>query len=168
MSRLLWLALVASTLAYLGVLLTLPGRPTPDAPMLLPVLCLVGLSTTVVSVLTSRFLCRSAFSRATPEIRKEPDASQVQYRDQIPMRPVFADPEAARRTAARLHRTSLIVGMALAEAIALFGFVLGFRGFGMANVIPFFVACWALMVWHFPRASVIEREFESVHRAKFC
>jgi hypothetical protein len=49
-----------------------------------------------------------------------------------------------------LYQTTFILKMAMAEAVALFGFVLHFVGFPLAYALPFFVVCWALMIARFP------------------
>jgi hypothetical protein len=48
-------------------------------------------------------------------------------------------------------RTGYIITYAIAEAIALFGLVLGFAGFPMARVLPFFVAGFVLILFFAPR-----------------
>ncbi|MBT8450980.1 MAG: hypothetical protein KJO40_03320 [Deltaproteobacteria bacterium] len=46
--------------------------------------------------------------------------------------------------------TILIVALALAESIAIFGLVLGFLGAPATVVVPFFAAAWILMIIRFP------------------
>jgi hypothetical protein len=55
--------------------------------------------------------------------------------------------------------------MAMAEAVALHGFVLWFLGFDFAYVIPLFLVSWVLMVGKFPRLPAFERELEAVYDA---
>lgn len=163
----LWVALFASTIAY-GVVLRVVAPPAaPASPMLLYALGAAALGSAVASIVLSRMTFRAALSRLSPQIREEPDTSQVQFRDKVPMRRLFADGARARADAMRVHTTPFIIGMALAESVALYGFVLGFLGFPLVNVIPFFVACWALMIFHFPRTRAIEAAIETAHDAKF-
>jgi hypothetical protein len=46
--------------------------------------------------------------------------------------------------------TSLILAMALAEAVAIYGLVLGFNGAPPSVVLPFFVGAWILMIIRSP------------------
>jgi|GEM_PF-6865030 len=46
--------------------------------------------------------------------------------------------------------TSSILAMALAEAVATYGVVLGFKGAPQSVVLPFFVGAWILMLIRFP------------------
>lgn len=48
------------------------------------------------------------------------------------------------------YLTILIVAMALAESIAIFGLILGFLGAPATVVVPFFAAAWILMIIRFP------------------
>lgn len=163
----LWGALFASTFVYLLVLFLVPHPTTPEEPMMLYAIAAAAFMSAVMSIVMSRRFFQMALSRRRLEVREEPDTSQVQYRDQIPMRRLFADPEAARRVAVTLHRVPFILGMALAESVAIFGFVLGFLGFPLPQFVPFFGVCWALMLFHFPRLGAIERAVETANRAKF-
>jgi hypothetical protein len=51
------------------------------------------------------------------------------------------------------YQTAAILGLALTEAVALFGFVLGFLGFAPTSFGPFFGAAWVVFVLRFPRAT---------------
>jgi F0F1-type ATP synthase membrane subunit c/vacuolar-type H+-ATPase subunit K len=48
--------------------------------------------------------------------------------------------------------TELIVTLALAESVAIFGLVLGFLGAPARVVVPFFAVTWVLMLLRFPSA----------------
>ena len=48
------------------------------------------------------------------------------------------------------YLTGLILGLALAESVAIFGLVLGFLGAPATVVVPFFVVCWLLMFLQLP------------------
>jgi hypothetical protein len=48
------------------------------------------------------------------------------------------------------YLTSFILAMALAEAVAIYGMVLGFKGAPSSVVLPFFVGAWILMLIRFP------------------
>jgi hypothetical protein len=50
-------------------------------------------------------------------------------------------------------QTAAILGLALTEAVALFGFVLGYLGFAPIMFMPFFVVAWLIFILRFPRAT---------------
>ncbi|MGZ3424801.1 MAG: hypothetical protein ACXWUG_05275 [Polyangiales bacterium] len=56
----------------------------------------------------------------------------------------------ARRPAV-MFQTAAILGLAMTEAIALFGLVLGFQGFDLPVFLPFFVVAWLVFALRFPR-----------------
>jgi hypothetical protein len=66
------------------------------------------------------------------------------------MRKVAKDPKAARQRALMIYQTAFILKMALAESIALYGFILHFLGFPLTVALPFFGVCWILMLVRFP------------------
>jgi hypothetical protein len=59
----------------------------------------------------------------------------------------------------RNYVTELIVTLALAESVAIFGLVLGFLGAPARVVVPFFAVTWVLMLLRFPSAEKRERSF---------
>ncbi|MFW2387175.1 MAG: hypothetical protein ACN4G0_02485 [Polyangiales bacterium] len=56
-----------------------------------------------------------------------------------------------------LYMTALILSMALAESLAVFGLVLGLLGGTAIAVLPFFVASWILMLIQFPTQEKLDR-----------
>ena len=67
----------------------------------------------------------------------------------------------ARGTATVTHDggylAALIVALALAESVAIFGLVLGFLGAPPTVVVPFFVVAWILMIIRFPTRERVDR-----------
>jgi hypothetical protein len=57
----------------------------------------------------------------------------------------------------RNYVTELIVTLALAESVAIFGLVLGFLGAPAHVVVPFFAVTWVLMLLNFPSAENRQR-----------
>jgi hypothetical protein len=55
--------------------------------------------------------------------------------------------------------------MALAEAVALNGFVLWFLGFPLTQAIGFFIVCWVLMIAHFPNPARYVQVLEKLYDA---
>ena len=122
--RILWAALLVSTLLYLVVLGLTEPQGEPNWQVLLLPLGASGLTTASASLLLPRFLVRQ---RSAPGIEK-----------------------ASSDDAAGAYLVSLVVAMALAESVAILGLVLGFRGAPTTAVLPFFVVTWVLMLIRFP------------------
>lgn len=61
------------------------------------------------------------------------------------------------------YLTTLIVALALAEGIAIFGLVLGFLGAPATVVVPFFAAAWILMIIRFPTKEERDRQRPSAN-----
>ena len=51
------------------------------------------------------------------------------------------------------YQIGLILAMALAEAVAIYGMILGFQGAPNSVVLPYFIAAWVLMLIRFPTES---------------
>jgi hypothetical protein len=60
----------------------------------------------------------------------------------------------------------MVIGMACAEAISIFGLVLRLQGASWLQVGGFFVACWALMMTHFPSPARLDRALERTYKAQ--
>lgn len=122
--RILWAALFISTLLYLAVieLTTVEGEPNWQG-LLLP-LAVAAATTAGASLVAPRILLRQRSSKSTDE--------------------------SSSTRAAGAYLNSLILSMALAEAVAILGFVLGLRGAPVTVVMPFFVVTWILMLLRFP------------------
>lgn len=68
-------------------------------------------------------------------------------------------------TLAQRWMPTLILGMALAEAVAVFGLVLTILSHDAMQIVPFAAAAAVLMASHFPRLpALIERAKEVMHR----
>ena len=171
--RILWGALFTSTCLFIAVLLfqqqsgLLPTDPTD--PIMLPAFAVVALGIAVASVLFPRHLHRTSLELAKLEVVTEVDerGGGVLFRDAAPTIRVFADQDTARRSAFVKFHTPFILGMALSESIALFGFVLGMLGFPLLHVLPFWIVCWALMIVRFPTLKRVLGPLEKVQHAVF-
>jgi len=168
--RILWGALFAATFIYLGVLVFLAPAGEEIAPdvVLVPALALVASSTAGASLVLPGVLYRSALAGAEWTTREvpAPDASMLRGQPTSSV-VVLSDPAGALRQARTLFLTPFIIGMATAEAVALFGFVLGWLGHAPSVAFPFFAVSWALMLWHFPRDGRITGPVEEVAGARF-
>lgn len=161
----LWGALLASTFVYIGLLLSgqIPEPTEPPPPMLPYALAPTALGVLVVSVILPRRFFDAALSAWKPATNQVPDPNaSVMFRDQTPTIDVFANPAEAERAMITRFFTPFILGMALSEAIAIFGFLLGIMHFDPMLWAPFFVVAWVSMLARFPskarlRARVEER-----------
>ena len=166
--RILWAALFASTFMYLYVYYTAAPRDVvPDQPIMPYVLAGVALACAVVSFVLPASFQKQAAARAKLDVKEIPDPNaSVMFRDHTPTIRVFADPAAARKKAMQLYFVPLILALAMTEAIAVFGLVLGFLGWGSSVVLPFFAAAWLLYLPRFPRLRVAVAPLEKAHDAR--
>jgi len=166
--RILWGALLASTGIYLVILQTLELAPGEPDPMMLPALAIAGAFSAITSIAWPAYAQRQAAASATFEIEEVPDPNaQGMFRDQVPTLRRFADPDAVVSKGMALFFTPYILAMALAESVAIYGFVLGFLGFDLVTIIPFWVVAWALMLVRFPRWSDVIAPLEKAHDTSF-
>lgn len=167
--RILWGALLASTVLFLVVLLLQPHAPSQPMPILPPALGVMALGLAVFSFVLPMQQQRATLQRAKVEVTDAPDPNAsgiIPYRD-APKRRVFADPAAAETAAFVAYQTPLILGCALSEAIATFGFVLGFLGHPPAVFLPFFVLSWILIAVRFPTLARVRGPLERAKGAVF-
>ena len=172
--RILWGALLASNTLYFGILLYLNATVAQRAelhpdPTLAPVFAAAALGLAVASVLLPSRLHAAAARAAAVETRDDlsddPLGATQGFRRPASSERVFADPAAARRAALQAFLSPFIVSMAMAESVSLFGFVLGFLGFDLAVVAPFFVVGAGLQATRYPTEAAVEGPFERAQGA---
>jgi len=122
--RTIWAALFGSTLLYVAILELATVQAEGNWMVLFYPLVFAAASTAGASLLVPRIM-----------LRPRANAQSVEQRE-------------------RNSVTELIVTLALAESVAIFGLVLGFLGAPARVVVPFFAASWALMLLRFPRAEM--------------
>lgn len=163
--RVLWAALMGSPAMFLivGYLVTKERQEvlTPD-PILLPVLGAAALGSAVASVVLPQVLLKPALLALKLQLTDAPSVGPSRGRRR-PRR--FADADLARARLLMAVQTPFILGMALAESVALMGFVLWFQGFPFLHVAPTFVVSWGLMVSKFPRLAFYEQQLEAAYDA---
>jgi hypothetical protein len=170
--RVLWLAITLSSVVLFFVLLAVRrSQPAaaPQVPVMLPALGAVAAMVAAVSFVMPRVMLRTAFARLDARIEEEPDphAEPSLFRHAAPMRRVFVEPEAALSRAVPAFHTGLILSLALSEAVAMFGLVLGMQGFELLHVLPFFVVSAILCALRFPTVGRIQRLLEHAKSASF-
>jgi hypothetical protein len=166
--RILWFALFSTTVLFfaMGFLLP-PASPKPE-PIMLPIFGFVALTSAVMSVVLPRKFQDQAFRTRKVEIVEAADptaASDVIPGGEGPKRRVFKDRNAAIGAAFPVYQAPFILGMALCESVALFGFALGHLGFGVLERLPFFVVAWIGMLPRFPTLEKIIAGMERAHGA---
>jgi len=134
----MWLALLMSQGMYL-TLLNVPGlidvSPVPPPAMTRFLLAAMALSVAVASFVVPRLLWNSALK-------------QTSYR--APQDTAREHDDAALGQGMKLGMVPFILGLALNEAVAIFGLVLGFLGEHWYFTTPFFALAIVLMLVRFP------------------
>jgi hypothetical protein len=166
--RILWAALIMSTVMLFGVAV-FAARSAHEMrrpePTLLFAFALLSMFSAAASVLFPRHaLHRTLRAHQLKTEAAEPKARMFSDTPRRLRR--FSDPERARETLATAATTSMILGMALAESVALFGFALLFMGHPVTVCATFFGACWLLMAVKFPNPKAYERQLEDLYDAE--
>lgn len=126
--RILWAALFASTLIYLIVLEVVELQAGGSWQTLVYPLAFVAVTTAGASLMAPRMMLRRTAS------------------------------DTSTGTHDGGYLTTLIVALALAESVAIFGLVLGFLGAPPTVVVPFFAVAWILMIVRFPTKERADRQ----------
>jgi len=150
--QILWAALFVSTILLGAVAFIMKQPPQPPQAIMLPAIAGVAFTTVVISfVLPRQLMTKGLTATLTPLIVEQPNpAAEVTFREAAPPLRVFHDPSAAWKKALFAYQQPLIVSLALAESVALYGLVLVSLGFPRPTVVPFLVVCWVLQIARFP------------------
>ena len=134
--RIVWAALLASQGIYAAILLggVLEAPLEPPDPIMLPALGCVALFVAAASMLLPRY-----FLGQIPRLLTERDRGLREHGQAA----LFA-------RAIQFAATPFIIGMALAEAVGIFGLVLGALGVPHLMALPFFALSVVLMLMKFP------------------
>jgi hypothetical protein len=165
--RILWAAMLVSTTTFLAVILVLRHQgfhaSAPGVPLSI-LLALVALPTAVMSLWLPRMQTVQALKRAQFEVQERPAAERM-FADDARRARVFANPAEVKRRSGPALQTAMIVALALAESIALYGFVLLFLGYSWLHGLPFFIVCWGLMFSKYPSERAMLRTVEQAYDA---
>ncbi len=158
----LYSAILTSTFVIFGILFVVkPEVAGPHEPILAIAIGAVAVVVAVVSFVLPGIVLKASVKQLGLETRPAPS-----FGDLPAGTLVFANPAGARARAAASLQSAMIVRIALREAIALFGFVLGILGFGLPIVLPFFVLAWVLLALAFPSDGSMDRQLEKAAGAK--
>lgn len=164
-ARIIWLAILLSVMLFY-VALRFAQRPSaPADPSLFPIFAAVALGLAVASFVVPAHLRQAQAKNFVLETREAPGV--VTPDSPNATKRVFADPEKALKVARQLFQTHLVLSLALSEAVALFGFVLGYQGFPDDRILPFFVTAIALIVLRYPAENGPQKCLEKSHGASF-
>jgi F0F1-type ATP synthase membrane subunit c/vacuolar-type H+-ATPase subunit K len=167
MMRIIWAALLFSTITFLVagyVSISSRSEPLMPDPIMLPALALVSVGIAAASVQLPRHLLIQSFQAAKYEVNDLPKEERM-FQEARGRARRFANPDAVRSSLGPKVQTPFILSMALAEAVALNGFVLWFLGFPLTQAIGFFIVCWVLMIAHFPNPARYVQVLEKLYDA---
>ncbi|HOU90025.1 MAG TPA: hypothetical protein PLU22_03220 [Polyangiaceae bacterium] len=166
LQRIIWAALLVATLLYLVVALVIELPPFEEpVPAFLPLPLALGAVVMLVVglVLPPRLVRPRLLALGLPVTELAPDAAL--FADRPGRRRRFTDPAAARQRAIPAMNVALLLPLALAESIAIFGMLLLLLGFGAALSLPFFLVAWGFMLVRFPTARRLEHVLEAAYDA---
>jgi len=169
--RIVWFALLASTFMYLGLAVGILAKtaPKPQVNAMLFALPVVALMITIMSFVLPPFLYQQAAKAGDLDVIDEvvPNAYPSRYREAMPKRQIFGDPQAAMNKAYASFMTPFILSLALSEAVAIFGLVVVMLGFGVSMGVPYFLLGAGLIAVRFPSQPKVLAKFEEVRGAAF-
>ncbi len=170
----LWAALIASVgIHVLAAYLATQGQPAVAiAEPVWVVMSLCAAGAAVASLLVPRW--SPSNERILRVMRKDIDlrelATNPQSRilDESRLEGLRSLSEHEQRLVGltRMYFTPFILGMALSEAVAIFGLVLAILGRSPENMLPFAAAAILLMVTKYPNFNSLFERAERVHRGR--
>jgi F0F1-type ATP synthase membrane subunit c/vacuolar-type H+-ATPase subunit K len=129
-----------------------------------PLLAAVAVGLAAASIALPRSLAKKALLEKKLAVEEVAPEARM-FSDGKGRRRHFKNPEQARAQALPALHTSVIIGMALAEAIAVNGFVLLLLGFEYSWGLPFFGVAWVLMLGRFPSSAKLDQQIEDAYDA---
>jgi len=166
--RILWMALLASHLLLYFVVAAhmLHEEAPPMPPHLAELLAAISLGVVVIAIVLPAKAIDQGLRNLDVETTNEVGEAVGSFRESAAVTKVVANPERAVLAALPRFQTPMIIGLALAESVSLFGFLLGLFGAPAWTWAPFFGVGIALTVIKFPRLSAITRAIERVKGAR--
>ncbi len=158
--RIICSAIAFTNIVYFGILFVVERPSELENPVMLPAMGFVALSVAVMSVVFPSFMWKTALksARVASHEQEDPD-SPSGFRKTIR---VASNPDQLMATLRAGYQTKTILGCALGESVALFGFVLGFLGLSIVMTLPFFLVSMGLILAHFPSEAKMLETAESV------
>jgi hypothetical protein len=166
--RILWMAMIVSSLLFLFIITShLVHDEDPRMPPHLPeMLGALAVGVAIISIVLPARAFDTALRAMDVTLENEMGEPVGSFRESAPSVKIIAKPHDTVLAALARFQTPLIIGLALAESINLFGFMLGFMGAHPYAYAPFFALGLGLMAWKYPRLSTITSALERVKGAK--
>jgi hypothetical protein len=165
--RILWMGLFFSSLLLLFMISSHMIHGEENMPPHMPeLLGALALGIAIFSVVFPARNFDMALRGMDVKLENEVGEPIGSFRESAPTVKLIAKPNETVIAAFARYQTPFILGMALAESINLFGFILGFMGAHPYAYAPFFALGLGLMVWKFPRLEHITTALERVKGAK--
>lgn len=165
--RLLWASIFFAVGVFAGLTVVLPPPMAEGDQTLFLVLAAVALGNAMLSFVVPKSVYRNGLTREKVPIDEVPDPNAPAGFGAVTRVRVFRNPEAARRLARQHFRQTFIIGLALAESVAVIGFVMNRLGFPQLLTLPFFLVSGILIAVRFPSGDTPERQFEATLGATF-
>lgn len=163
--RVMWGAISGSTVLLLIVGFT--AAPAPEQPPQMVMLVAVGaLSLGLIGasqVVPKQVLVGALKAQKFQVV--EPPATERMFNDAPRRGRKFAEPEQVRLKLIQCAQTPFILGLALSEAVAIFGLMLMMLGFQLTHTLGFFVVSWVLLLSKYPKLESFERVLEATYDA---
>jgi hypothetical protein len=166
--RILWMGMFFSSLMFLflissHVIHDEDARMPPHLPEMLGA---IALGVAIISIVLPARGFDAALRAMDVKFENEVGEPVGSFRESAPTTKIIAKPHETVIAAFARYQTPFIIGIALAESINLFGFMLGFMGAHPYAYAPFFALGLGLMVWKFPRLVTLTSALERVKGAK--
>lgn len=163
--RILWAAIstTPAVMLLVGYLVVPADRAARDAEtFLLPALSIMAIGFAVGSVVLPAAVLKTSLLALKLPVTDSPSPGPTRGRRRSRR---FVDSNAARVSLLSAAQPSFVMGLAMAESVALTGFVLWFLGFDLRMVAPLFGVSWAVLLSKFPRLAQFEAALERVYDA---
>ncbi|MEO8800057.1 MAG: hypothetical protein ABI551_19330, partial [Polyangiaceae bacterium] len=122
----------------------------------------------IASFIAPRLLIeKRAFAKVTFAVHEEAVEAEGGFRASPGKVRVLSDPENALASYMRVYPSTLLIGMALAEATCLCGFAIAFMHHVWWEIIPFAIAAWISMALKVPMRSGLITGLERVSGATY-
>ncbi len=167
--RVLWASLLFSTVLELGVVLWADFDRHVALQTVAFMLVIAAVGVAIASfVLPRRFHTLGLRQLALPVIEVPVQNAEMRdYRSAVGTERVFRDAAAAQIGMLRAFQMPFILGLALTEAVALFGFVIAQGRFAPSSyALPFFGVAWVLFGLRFPTVARIVHPAERLYGAR--
>jgi hypothetical protein len=144
-----------------------PADPAPPQPLLPPLFGASSIGLVALSFILPRAQLATWLAKLNLPTREVAgDSASILPEAARPKVRVFVDPAGALLRALQISQPSLVLSLALREAIAMFGLVLVFSGFPPWIGAPFFVVSLVTLLLGAPSAARVARALEAATGAK--